>query len=59
VYFFQPFWALHRDLEPIAIFDSAGVVHTTFGATPLIPLYEELDRTVALVTARVLAPYLP
>ncbi|TFC26511.1 hypothetical protein E3O53_01220 [Cryobacterium sp. TMT2-18-3] len=59
VYFFQPFWALLRDLEPIAIFDSAGVVHTTSGATALMPLYERLDRKLALVTAHVLADYFP
>ncbi|TFD02075.1 hypothetical protein E3T25_10395 [Cryobacterium sandaracinum] len=59
VYFYQPFWALLRDLEPIAIFDSAGVVHTTSGATALMPLYERLDRKLALVTARVLADYFP
>ncbi|HSP52345.1 MAG TPA: hypothetical protein VLO00_05555 [Cryobacterium sp.] len=59
VYFFQPFWALLRDLEPIAIFDSAGVVHTVSGAIPLMPLYDELDRKLALVTARVLGDYLP
>ena len=59
VYFFQPFWALLCDLEPIAIFDSAGVVHTASGATPLMPLYDELDRKLALVTARVLGDYFP
>ena len=59
VYFFQPFWALLRDLEPIAIFDSAGVVHTTSGATSLMPLYERCGRRLALVTAQVLGDYLP
>ena len=59
VFFSQPFWALLRDLEPIAIFDSAGVVHTVAGATPLMPLYEQLDSKLALVTARVLGDYFP
>ena len=57
VYFFQPFWALLRDLEPIAIFDSAGVVHTVSGATSLMPLYEQVDRKLARVTAHVLGDY--
>lgn len=59
VYFFQPFWALLRDLEPVAIFDSAGVVHTGLGATSLMPLYEETGHKLSLVTARVLGAYFP
>jgi hypothetical protein len=59
IHFFQPFWALLRDLEPIAIFDSAGVIHTIMGAAELMPLYEQIDRKLALTTARVLGPYLP
>ncbi|WP_166789189.1 hypothetical protein [Cryobacterium sp. TmT2-59] len=59
VYFFQPFWALLRDLEPVAIFDAAGVIHTAAGATELMPLYERTDRKLALTTAGVLGPYLP
>ncbi|MDJ0337365.1 hypothetical protein [Cryobacterium sp. PH31-O1] len=58
VYFFQPFWVLLRDLEPIAIFDVAGVVHTSSGATSLLPVYEELDHNLTLTTARVLGRYL-
>jgi len=59
VYFFQPFWAVLRDLEPIAIFDIAGVAHTVMGAMPLMPLYEEINRNLTITTARVLGPYLP
>ena len=59
IHFFQPFWALLRDLEPVAIFDSAGVIHTGQGATELMPLYEQVDRKLAFTTAGVLGPYLP
>ncbi|TFC93628.1 MULTISPECIES: hypothetical protein [Cryobacterium] len=59
VYFFQPFWALLRDLEPVAIFDSAGVVHTALGATSLMPVYEETGHRLTLTTARVLGSYFP
>lgn len=55
----QPFWALLRDDEPIAIFDTAGVVHTVLGSTALLPFYEECGRELALITARILGPYLP
>jgi hypothetical protein len=58
VYFFQPFWALLRDLEPIAIFDVAGVVHTSSGQTPLLPMYEAMNHNLTLTTARVLGRYL-
>ncbi|WP_168625665.1 hypothetical protein [Cryobacterium sp. BB307] len=59
VYFFQPFWAILRDLEPVAIVDAAGVSHTKIGATPLLPVYESLDRNLTLTMARVLGPHLP
>ena len=59
IYFYQPFWALLRDLEPVAIFDSAGVIHTIMGATELMPFYEQIDRKLSLTTARVLGPYFP
>ena len=59
IHFFQPFWALLRNLEPIAIFDAAGVIHTVMGATEMMPAYEYIDRKLALTTARVLGPYLP
>lgn len=55
----QPFWALLRDDEPIAIFDIAGIVHTVLGSTALLPFYEECDRELSLITARFLGPYLP
>ncbi len=58
VYFFQPFWVLLRDLEPIAIFDVAGVVHTSGGATPLMPIYDELHRNLTLTMARVLGKFM-
>ena len=48
-----------RDLEPVAIFDSAGVIHTIMGAAELMPLYEQIDRKLSLTTARVLGLYLP
>lgn len=59
VYFFQPFWAIMRDLEPIAIMDSAGTIHTIVGAEQLMPLYERINRNLTITTARVLGPYLP
>ena len=59
IHFFQPFWALLRDLEPVAIFDSAGVIHTGQGATELMPLYEHVERKLAFTTAGVLGSYLP
>jgi hypothetical protein len=57
--FRQPFWALLRDDEPIAIFDTAGIVHTVLGSTELLPFYESCDRELCLITARILGPYLP
>ena len=59
IHSFQPFWALLQGLEPIAIFDAAGAIHTVMGATELMPAYERIDRRLALTTARVLGPYLP
>ena len=59
IYFFQPFWAVLRDLQPIAIFDVAGVAHTAAGAMPLMPLYTEIHHNLTITTARVLGPYLP
>jgi len=59
VYFFQPFWAVLRDLEPIAILDVAGFAHTIVGAMPLMPLYEQVNHNLTITTARVLGPYLP
>jgi hypothetical protein len=57
--FRQPFWALLRDDQPIAIFDTAGIVHTVLGSTELLPFYTANDRELALITARILGPYLP
>jgi hypothetical protein len=59
VFFFQPFWALLRDLEPVAIFDAAGVIHTGRGATELMPVYERTHRTLSITTVQVLGAYLP
>ena len=59
IYFYKPFWALLRDLEPIAIFDSAGVIHTGQGATELMPLCEQVDRKLAFTSAGILGSYLP
>ncbi|TFD51100.1 hypothetical protein E3T43_17045 [Cryobacterium sp. Hh7] len=59
IHFFQPFWALLRNLEPIAIFDSAGVIHTVMGGTELMPAYDQIHRNLTITTARVLGPYLP
>ena len=59
IHFFQPFWALLRNLEPIAIFDSAGVIHTVMGANELMPAYENIHRNLTITTAQVLGPYLP
>lgn len=59
VYFFQPFSALLRDLEPVAIFDNAGTIHTIMGATELLPVYESIHHNLSLTAARVIGPYLP
>ena len=59
IHFFQPFWALLRNLEPVAIFDSAGVIHTVMGATELMPAYENIHRNLTITTVQVLGPYLP
>jgi len=59
LYFFQPFWALLRDLEPIAIFDAAGVIHTIMGELDLMPLYEKINHNLSITTARAIGPYLP
>lgn len=59
VHFFQPFWALLCNLEPVATFDSAGVIHTERGATELMQAYDYIGRKLALTMARVLGPYLP
>ncbi|TFD58952.1 hypothetical protein E3T39_11365 [Cryobacterium suzukii] len=59
IHFFQPFWALLRNLEPIAIFDSAGVIHTEWGPMELMPTYDKLGRKLAFTTARVLGHCLP
>jgi hypothetical protein len=59
VYFFQPFWAILRDLEPVAIVDAAGVIHTDAGATALMPLYKRSDHRLAFTTTRVLGRFLP
>ena len=55
----QPFWALLRDREPAAIFDTAGVAHTVLGSTELLACYEGFDRELSRVTARILGAYLP
>jgi hypothetical protein len=57
--FFQPFWAVLRDLDTIAIIDAAGVIHTVMGETPLMPVYENINRKLTITTAQVLGAYLP
>jgi hypothetical protein len=57
--FFQPFWAVLRDLDTIAIVDAAGVIRTVMGETPLMPVYENINRKLTITTARVLGAYLP
>ncbi|MDJ0376433.1 hypothetical protein [Cryobacterium sp. PH31-L1] len=59
IHFFQPFWALLCNLEPVAIFDSAGVIHTEWGPVELMPTYDQLGRRLAFTTARVLGLSLP
>ncbi|TFD49508.1 hypothetical protein E3T46_13830 [Cryobacterium sp. Hh11] len=59
IHFFQPFWALLRNFEPIAIFDSAGVIHAVMGATELMPAYDQIHRNLTITTVQVLGPYLP
>ncbi|MDJ0339063.1 hypothetical protein [Cryobacterium sp. PH31-O1] len=57
--FHQPFWALLRDLEPIAIFDIAGIIHT--GTTPhqMMPLFEAAEHRLSSTTRQVLGSYQP
>ncbi|WP_111721105.1 hypothetical protein [Homoserinimonas sp. OAct 916] len=59
VYFFQPFWAVLRDLEPVAIVDAVGVIHYIQGERELMPIYENIHRNLTLTTAQLLGPYLP
>lgn len=59
VYFQQPFWAVLRDMQAIAIVDDAGVIHTIMGESELMPLYDQINRNLTITTARVLGPYLP
>lgn len=59
IHFFQPFWAVLRNLEPIAILDAAGVIHTVMGATELMPVYEHIDRNLTITMVQLLGPYLP
>lgn len=57
--FHQPFWALLRGSQPVAIVDTAGDIHTVMGKMPLVELYEHINRNLSLTTASVLGPYLP
>jgi len=57
--FHQPFWALLRDLEPIAIIDIAGVIHTIVEPEILMPFYLDMNHHLSLTAARFLGPYMP
>ncbi|KGJ79260.1 hypothetical protein GY21_05535 [Cryobacterium roopkundense] len=57
--FHQPFWALIRDLEPVAILDTAGVIHTREGAVPLMPIFTESGGRMSTTTAFVLGKFQP
>lgn len=57
--FHQPFWALTRDLEAVAIIDTAGVVHTRTGAVPLMPIFKEAGGQMSATTAYVLGGFQP
>jgi hypothetical protein len=59
MHFFQPFWALLRDLEPVAIFDSAGVIHTSYGSMELMAFYKDVKRRLTVTTSRLLGHALP
>ncbi|TFD61924.1 hypothetical protein E3T43_00685 [Cryobacterium sp. Hh7] len=57
--FHQPFWALTRDLEAVAILDIAGVIHTREGAVRLMPIFKEAGGQMSATTACVLGKFQP
>ncbi|TFC70038.1 hypothetical protein E3O45_16515 [Cryobacterium sp. TMS1-20-1] len=57
--FHQPFWALTRDLEAVAILDTAGVIHTREGAVRLMPIFKEAGGQMSATTACVLGKFQP
>ncbi|MDJ0379029.1 hypothetical protein [Cryobacterium sp. PH31-L1] len=57
--FHQPFWALLRDLEPIAIFDIAGTIHTQLDSYEMMPLFVDAGHRLSPTTLRVLGSYQP
>jgi hypothetical protein len=57
--FHQPFWALLRDLEPIAIFDTAGFFHSGITSQPMMPLFEAAKHGLSVTTSEMLGCYQP
>ncbi|WP_035880818.1 hypothetical protein, partial [Cryobacterium sp. MLB-32] len=57
--FHQPFWALTRDLEAVAILDTAGVIHTREGAVPLMPIFKAAGGQMSATTAYLLGEFQP
>ncbi|WP_420898137.1 hypothetical protein [Cryobacterium suzukii] len=57
--FHQPFWALLHDLEPIAIFDIAGAVHTRLASHEMMPLFEAPEQRISSTTLQVLSATSP
>lgn len=47
-------WALLRDLEPVAIFDLYGNVHTRYGREPLLAYYQQTDGNLTMTIAETL-----
>ena len=57
--FHQPVWALLRDLEPVALLDVDGSVHTAQGEVDLVLAFEEAERSVTTMTAALFGRHLP
>jgi hypothetical protein len=53
------FWALKRDDEVVAVFDTQGLVHTAHARTALKPLYARTARSITQTMVTALADLLP
>lgn len=53
------FWAVRRDNDVVAVFDTDGVVHTASARTALRPLYARMNRNLTQTMAAALADVLP
>lgn len=51
-------WLLMRDLEPVAVFDRYGSVHTSHGKADLLQVYRENGSNLTLAVDRVLGDWM-